>query len=45
VGGCELNSPCSEQGPVAGFCKRSYELSGSIEGREFVDLLSTISTS
>jgi hypothetical protein len=37
VGGCELGSSGSGQGPMTGPCEYDNELLGSIKGGEFLD--------
>lgn len=37
VGGCELDSPGSGQGPLAGSCKYGNEHSGSMKAETFLD--------
>jgi hypothetical protein len=43
VGGCGLVASGTGQGPVAGCCEHGNEISGSINGRGFLDYLSNFS--
>jgi len=45
VGGCELDSSCSDWGPVAGSFEHRNEPLGSIKGGYFLDWLSDFSFS
>jgi hypothetical protein len=39
VGKCELGASGSGQGPMAGCCEHGNEPSGSIKGKELLDLM------
>jgi hypothetical protein len=45
MGGCQLDSSGSGQGPVADGCEHGNEPLDSIKGREFPDRLSEFSSS